>query len=113
MTLEHLFAGIPIADLDVARDWYERFAGRPPDLIPNDEEVCWQLAESGWIYVVRDPERAGHALLTLLVDDLDRFVAELAERGIDSGPIEEVVPGTRKGSVEDPDGNRLSFAEAR
>jgi len=50
--------------------------GRPPDFIPHEHEAVWQVIENAWIYVVADSERAGKALLTLMVDDLDRHVAE-------------------------------------
>ncbi len=82
MAVTYLFAGIPVAHRDAAAGWYERLVGRPPDLVPNDDEAAWRLTETGWIYIVVDADRAGSALHTLLVDDLDAFLAGLAERGI-------------------------------
>jgi hypothetical protein len=29
--ITHLFAGVPVSDLDAGIDWYTRFFGRPPD----------------------------------------------------------------------------------
>jgi len=29
--ITHLFAGIPVSDLDASIDWYTRLFGRPPD----------------------------------------------------------------------------------
>ncbi|HEY8770400.1 MAG TPA: hypothetical protein VIM03_07640, partial [Thermoleophilaceae bacterium] len=81
MAFTEVFAGIAVADIGSARAWYERLTGRPPDMLPNENEAAWQLAGQGWIYLVSDRERAGKALVTLLVDDLDAQVAELAERG--------------------------------
>jgi hypothetical protein len=52
--ITHLFAGLPVKDLDAALDWYERFCARPPDTRPNADEAVWQLVPSGLIYVVRD-----------------------------------------------------------
>ena len=46
--------GVRVADLEAAIAWYERFAGRPADLVPNDDEAAWRFTESGWIYLVRD-----------------------------------------------------------
>ena len=107
-----LFAGIPVANFTAASAWYERFLGRPPDVIPSPgREVMWQVAEAGWIYVVVDPERAGHALVTVSVPDVEQRVAELAARGIAAGPIEEQAPGAWKAEVEDPDGNRVGLAQ--
>jgi catechol 2,3-dioxygenase-like lactoylglutathione lyase family enzyme len=107
----HLFAAIPVADRDAAVAWYGRLAGRPPDLIPNDIEAAWQLTEAGWIYVIADPGRAGSGLHTLLVDDLDAFLAELATRGIVAGPVETIGDAVRVAIVTDPDGNRLKVGQ--
>ena len=76
VAVEHLFAGIPVADRDAAVEWYTRFIGRAPDLIPNRDEAAWQLHDAAWIYVIAHPSRAGSALNTLLVDDLDGLLAE-------------------------------------
>jgi hypothetical protein len=91
--------------------WYERFAGRPPDLIPNAKEAAWQLSATGWIYLLADAEHAGSALLTLLVEDLDAFLAGLHERGITASPIELIGDAVRHTVVTDPDGNRLKVGQ--
>ncbi len=111
MPVTHVFAGIPVSDLDVAVAWYERLAGRPPDLKPNPTEAAWQLAGNGWIYVVADAERAGTALHTLLVEDLDSFVAAAAGRGIATGPVEDIGDSVRHALLADPDGNRLNIGQ--
>jgi hypothetical protein len=64
------------------------------------------------IYVVADSERAGKALLTLMVDDLDRHLAELTERGIAVGAIETQPGRYRKAEIVDPEGNKISFGQA-
>ena len=72
----------------------------------------WRLVgPAGWIYVVLDPERAGSALLTLLVDDLDAHLAELADRGIAAAEIETIPGKVKRAAVTDPDGNRITFGE--
>ena len=102
MAVQHVFAGIPVADYASARDWYERLFGRPPDLVPNETEAAWQLSETAWVYVVADADRAGDALLTVLVDDLEAQVSELADRA----------PGLyRKAEIRDADGNTIAFGE--
>lgn len=111
MAVMHLFASIPVADRDAAVGWYERLTGRPPDLVPNEDEAAWRLTETGWIYVIADLDRAGSALHTLLVDDLDGFLAGLAERGIGAGPVEIIGNGVRRTIVTDPDGNRLQVGQ--
>ncbi len=111
MAIAHLFASIPVAGRDAAVAWYERFAGRPPDLIPNDDEAAWRLTEAAWIYVVVDAARAGSALHTVLVDDIDGFLDGLAGRGLQSGPVDTMGNGVRHTIVADPDGNRLQIGQ--
>lgn len=106
-----VFAGLAVADIEPARGWYERLFGRPADILPHDREAVWQLAEGGWVYVVEDADRVGKGLLTLLVDDLEAELSELAERGLEPGPI-DIIPGAvRKAAIVDPDGNRITFGQ--
>jgi catechol 2,3-dioxygenase-like lactoylglutathione lyase family enzyme len=99
MTITHLFAGIPVSDLDVAFAWYEELLGRPPDRHPHEHEAVWQLGDGGSIYVVLDEQRAGRALVTLAVDDLGEHPTEPGPGGM---PI---------AVLHDPDGNRLQLFE--
>ena len=110
MGIEHAFTGLPVTDLDSAIDWYERLFGRPPDMVPHDDEAVWQLAGAAAVYVVRDPARAGSSLLTLIVDDLDERVSALREAGLDPGTVETMGPG-RKATLVDADGNAITFAQ--
>lgn len=112
MPVNQIFAGAAVADFGVARAWYERLMGRPPDLVPNDQEACWQTTDTGWFYIVADADRAGNGLLTLLVDDLETLVAGIAQRGIEVGAIEWVVPGSvRSVWITDPEGNRIQLGQ--
>jgi catechol 2,3-dioxygenase-like lactoylglutathione lyase family enzyme len=111
MAFTALFAAVHVADLAAARGWYERLAGRPPDLVPNDDEAAWQFTESGWVYVVRDPLRAGASAVTLLVDDLDDRLAGLAARGVAAEAVETYENGVRHVVVVDPEGNTVAFGE--
>lgn len=111
MAINHLFAGVAVADYNEALTWYERLLGRPPDVIVQEHEAMWQVAETGWIYVVGDLTRAGNALLTLLVDDLEDQIAELAARGLATGAIDTVPGVVRKMVLIDPEGNRITVGE--
>jgi predicted enzyme related to lactoylglutathione lyase len=111
LAVNHFFAGVPVADYTTALAWYERLLGRPPDVIVHEEEAMWQVVQAGWIYVVGDTNRAGNALLTLLVDDLEYHVAAIAERGIATGAIETVPGAVRKAVIVDPEGNRITFGQ--
>ncbi|HEX6493365.1 MAG TPA: VOC family protein [Candidatus Dormibacteraeota bacterium] len=106
-----LFAGVPTADFRAALPWYERLMGRPPDMLPHESEATWQVSPAGWIYIVADTARAGRALVTLIVDDLDARLAQLGERGLSPTAI-EVMPGVgRKVTFTDPEGNAIALAE--
>jgi hypothetical protein len=108
--VEVLFAAVPVADLGAVA-WYTRLLGRPADIVPNDDEVMWRLADAAWLYVVRDARRAGHALVTLCVADLDLAVAGIAARGITGGPVEIIGDAGRKATFTDDEGNAISFIE--
>lgn len=112
MTVNYLFAGIAVADYGAALAWYQRFFGRSPDVIVTENEAMWQVAGTGgWVYVVGDASRAGQALLTLLVDDLEDQVAALGSRGLETSAI-DTQPGLyRKAVFTDPDGNMISLGE--
>ena len=111
MPINVLFAGVPVAELHAALAWYERLLGGPPDRVPNESERMWRLTDGGWVYVVADAERAGRGLLTLIVDDLDAHLVELADRGIEAGELEAISETTRKAVLVDPDGNRITLGE--
>lgn len=111
MAINHVFIGIPVAAYGPALAWYERLLGRPPDVIVKDDEAMWEVKEAGWTYVVADAQRAGNALLALLVDNLEEWIAALTERGITIGAI-EMAPGLyRKAVITDPEGNQITFFE--
>ena len=111
MSMTHLFAGIPVSDLGVALAWYDRLLGRPPTMRPHDKEAVWQLTDTALIYVVEDPARAGRSLVTVIVDDLDHWIAELEQRGVSVGSVQRMGSGARKAVVADPDGNEVGFAQ--
>jgi hypothetical protein len=111
MAITELFAGIPVADYRSMLPWYERLIGTPPDFFPHDSEAVWHVTEHAWIYLVADAERAGKALLTILVDDLEAQVALLAARGLPVGPIEVMAGAARKVTISDPEGNRITFGQ--
>ena len=110
MATTNLFAGIATADLPAARAYYERFFGRGPDLIPNDDEAAWRLTDDAWVYVVADAPRAGGAVLTLLVDDLDAQLAGLRERGIEP-PATQPVGGGRSVRIDGPEDAMIQLAQ--
>ena len=58
----------------------------PPTFLPHDTEAVWELAEHRYVYIVQQPEHAGHAMHTIFLDEFDAVVAQIADRGLD--PVE-------------------------
>ena len=56
----------------------------------------WRVAETAWLYVVVDTDRAGNGLVALSVADLDAAMDELSSRGIHPDRLEEVGGGARR-----------------
>lgn len=111
MDIDVLFVSAAVSDLGCAQEWYERFFGRPPDIIPNEQEVMWKATGSAWVYVIDDVARAGHGFITLAVPDLEESIAALATRNVATGPIERVGDAGRKAIVVDPDNNSIALIE--
>lgn len=80
-------------------------------MLPNDAEAAWQLADSASLYLLADPARAGRGVITLVVDDLDAVLAEIAARGLTPGPAEAAGTAGRKSVITDLDGNAVSIVE--
>ena len=108
MGVTHTFAGLSVADYSVAYDWYVRLLGREADMFPHARECVCQLTPTSSIYVAHDPERAGSALVTLALDDLDAHERQLRAAGF---PFSDEATGSapRRLIVSDLDGNRLAF----
>lgn len=104
-----IFAGIPVRDFQQALDWYQRLFGCPPAFFPNQVEAVWALADHRWIYIIVDPDRAGGAVQTLICDDLERVIEDIAHRGITFAEEERPAEGVRKVMYHDPDGNEVGI----
>ncbi|HEV7196096.1 MAG TPA: VOC family protein [Pedococcus sp.] len=111
MTVD-LFAGIPVSDYERAIAWYRLLLGAEPTFLPNATEAVWELAEHRYLYVELLPERAGHALQTLFVDDLEERVAGISARGVEPDTAQAYDNGVRKVIYRDPDGNEIGFGGA-
>jgi hypothetical protein len=89
MDIAVLFARIPVSDFKVAQGCYEHFLARAPDAVAHDNEVMWQVTGGGWLYIVRDADRAGRTTVAMAVSDIKRVTAGLEARGVRTGPIQE------------------------
>ena len=110
MDVKIAFTGVPVSNLDNGRDFFGRLLGRPADVEVAADEVMWRLADSAWLYIVVDPARAGHGLVTLSVADLDATLADLVQRDIAPNGV-QAVGGGRKATMFDPDGNSVAVIQ--
>jgi catechol 2,3-dioxygenase-like lactoylglutathione lyase family enzyme len=108
--ITHLFAGVPVSDLDASIDWYTRFFGRPPDSRAG-EEILWEIDERAWLFIEPNAAQAGAGRITLAVAGLDALLERLADQRIEHESIESYSSGVRHVKVPDPDGNAIAFAE--
>lgn len=109
MDIDVLFACAAVSDLDRAQEWYARFFGRPPDLVPNEQEAMWKATGSAWVCVVQDAGLAGRGVITLAVPHLDESIEALATRGVAVGPVARVADAGCKAIAADPDGNSITL----
>jgi Glyoxalase/Bleomycin resistance protein/Dioxygenase superfamily len=107
--LPALFAGVSVADYAAAQEWFARLFGSAPTFHPNDAEAVWEVAPGRSVYVQHRPEHAGHALVTLFVDDLADRIDGIQERGIEPHLDETYDNGVRKVTYRDPEGNEIGF----
>jgi predicted enzyme related to lactoylglutathione lyase len=104
-----LFAGLPVRDYERAVAWYERLLGSAPSFLPNDVEAVWEIAEHRYVFVEVRPGHAGHAMHTVIVDDLEARVGAIAGRGLEPAERETYSNGVQKVIYRDPDGNEIGF----
>ena len=104
-----LFAGLAVSRYQRALTWYKRLMGSEPAFLPNATEAVWELAEHRYLYIKELPERAGQALHTVFVDNLDARVESISARGIGPASQETYDNGVRKVIYCDPDGNEIGF----
>jgi predicted enzyme related to lactoylglutathione lyase len=107
-----MYAGVYVRDYEAAKSWYARLLGSEPSFIASDTEAVWELAEHRSIFIEQNADHAGHAILSIFVDDFDALVTQIAERGIE--PTERVTysDGVREALYHDPDGNEIGFGGA-
>jgi hypothetical protein len=83
--------------------------GRPPDMLPTEGEAVWHVTTFGSVYVTADPARAGSALVTIAVSNLDEHATALAARGLSVDEEGADSGGPPQLTVRDDDGNCIKF----
>ena len=112
---------IPVADVDRAKAFYTERLGFAEDVDVRPAEgirvvqltppgsACSVGFGSGLAAYGATP--GGVRGLHLVVADIDRARAELVDRGVDVGEVEDVGGGVRYAGFSDPDGNTLTLQE--
>ena len=109
MPITHLFAGVAVSDFAAARRWYEALFGRSPDMLPKEGEAVWHVTTFGSVYVTADPARAGSALVTIAVSNLDEHATALGARGLSLDEPGADSSALRQLTITDDDGNCIKF----
>lgn len=105
-----LFAGVRVQKIADARAWYERLLGSEPAFLPNDVEAVWAVGDHRWFYLLQDAARAGSALVTIMVANLDATAEAIRARGIEPAELEDYGQA-RKYVFHDPDGNEIGIGQ--
>lgn len=111
MSIKNAIASVAVKDLSSAIQWYATLFGRPVDSRPMAEVAEWKFERGGWLQVYENAERAGAGSCTLAVSSLDGQIADLKNKGIETG--EPMISEKAKVvMIKDPEGNSIAFAEA-
>jgi catechol 2,3-dioxygenase-like lactoylglutathione lyase family enzyme len=107
--ISHVLAVAPVTDLDKACDFYERLFGRGPDNRPMNTLAEWQVTDTGWLQVVNGAGKVGTASVNFAVDNLAAWLDGMLARGLEPGEVQDVNKGVQLSSINDPDGNTITF----
>lgn len=113
MSIDRVFALIPVAGFEAACGWYEKVFGRPADTNPMEGLAEWRITDTAWVQVLHDEARAGGVIANFGVDDLDAELSRLGTHGITAGEPMIVFKGRQRlATVTDADGNILGLIES-
>ncbi len=110
--ITNVFAEVLVADHAAAIEWYTTLFSRPPDRRPMDGLAEWQLSPTGGLQVFERAEGAGSSFATVIVDTVAPVTQHLTSIGIDA-EVQTVSSGFAVATVQDPDGNTVTFAGSR
>ena len=109
MEILGIFAVACVTDMERSVDWYARLLGRAPDDRPMEGLVQWRSNGAG-VQLVRDLEKAGSSLITVVTPEMARARARLAAVSLRLEPDVQGDFGIIA-QISDPDGNRVTLAE--
>ena len=78
-------------------------------MLPIEGEAVWHVTTSGSVYVTANPARAGSALVTIAVSNLDEHATALVARGLSLDEQGADSSAPRQLTITDDDGNCIKF----
>ena len=113
---------MPVTDVDRSKAFYVEKLGfnEDVDVRPTDGMRICQLTPPGsacsillstGLQLINEMQPGTVHGVHLVVNDIDASRAELVERGLEIGEIEDVGGGVRYAWFKDPDGNSLALQE--
>lgn len=109
--INSVFAVLSVRKQDDAVRWYANLFGRNADMIPVEGVAEWQLADSAWLQVTADSERAGASTVIVGVNDIEAQCRTCAEANVPHGEVVEYPGIIKMIEVIDPDGNKIAFVQ--
>jgi glyoxylase I family protein len=109
MDIDNVLAIVLTEDFDTTVAWYERLFDRPP-VVPTGSCAQWWLTPTGGVQVNPGTSTTN---VVVAVPDVDALAAELAGRGFTTTPYDLEGAPFRLAPVTDPDGNVITFSQAR
>lgn len=74
----------------------------------------WHVPSGGVVQLVASAERAGRSLLVFDLDDLERELVAIRERGLDVGALDDTTSDkVLIATATDPEGNAITLVEQR
>ena len=122
MDMKLALVPMPVTDVDRAKAFYVEKLGfnEDVDVRPTDGMRICQLTPPGsacsillstGLQLINEMQPGTVHGLHLVVNDIDASRAELVDRGLEIGEIEDVGGGVRYAWFKDPDGNSLALQE--
>jgi predicted enzyme related to lactoylglutathione lyase len=110
IALVGIYAAAIVKDFEAALDWYTTLMGRAPDDRPFPGMAQWRNMGAAGLQLWQDDERAGQAIMTIVVSDLEAEKARLTPAGFrfeneatgDFGAVAQIF---------DREGNRINLTQ--
>lgn len=96
MKLNAVFSGFSVDNQEKAKDFYTRVLGL--DLIDENMGLRFRLPFGGTLFVYEKPDHkpASYTNLNFVVEDIEKAVDELVEKGVQMEKYDELFPGAKQ-----------------